>query len=58
MAPIVTPHVVSVEERTCVTMWLVTAPMDVNHIGRDNGVTVRNIVLLIAYITYVCKQIV
>ena len=36
----VTPRVVSVEEMMCVTVWLVIALMDVNHIGRDLGVMV------------------
>lgn len=37
---IVTPRVVSVVEMMYVTVWLVTALMDVNHIGRDLGVMV------------------
>ena len=36
----VTHPVVSVEEMMCVTMWLVTVLMDVNHTGRDLDVTV------------------
>ena len=40
MIVIVTPRVVTVEEMMFVTMWLVTAHMDVNHIGMDQYVTV------------------
>ena len=38
----VTPCVVSVEEMMFVTVWLVTALMDVNNTGLEQSVTVRN----------------